>query len=265
MDEIEYRTLATEDVHIIEAHYQHFAFSRHYHLDFHIGLIIQGEQRFFSHGSHWQVGAGDVVIMPPDILHDGQSVGEQGYQVKVLAIAPATLGDLLDQKESDLNGMGSPSIVRDPQIFRALFHFHRDAQQNALLPLAHDALLLDTLTPLFAPEADFDKASRTPLTPRELQTLKTFVLEHLHRPLRLDDLALHCQLSLSQFQRRFRASVGLSPYAWVSRLRLERAMQLLRSGLPAISVAHQVGYFDQAHFSKAFKHSFGISPSDVIR
>ncbi|MDW2334989.1 AraC family transcriptional regulator, partial [Vibrio sp. 1069] len=30
-------------------------------------------------------------------------------------------------------------------------------------------------------------------------------------------------------------------------------------------VAHQIGFYDQAHFSKAFKQTYGVSPSQVSR
>ncbi|MDF5425810.1 AraC family transcriptional regulator, partial [Vibrio parahaemolyticus] len=28
---------------------------------------------------------------------------------------------------------------------------------------------------------------------------------------------------------------------------------------------HQIGFYDQAHFSKAFKQTYGVSPSQVTR
>ncbi|TCN74018.1 AraC-like protein [Vibrio crassostreae] len=88
MDKVHYYSTPTEDISLIQAQYQEFAFQRHYHLDFHIGLITQGQQKFAYKGTSHHVGAGQVVIMPPDELHDGHSKLDSGYQVSVFAVSP---------------------------------------------------------------------------------------------------------------------------------------------------------------------------------
>lgn len=72
-----------------------------------------------------------------------------------------------------------------------------------------------------------------------------------------------CELTPSQFQRHFKASMGITPYAWLMRLRMEQALSLLLHGVNSINVAIQVGFYDQAHFVKAFKTTYGTTPSQV--
>ena len=88
-------------------------------------------------------------------------------------------------------------------------------------------------------------------------------MENLAQPVKLEELSQLCELSPTQFQRHFKAKVGLTPYAWLSRLRLECGFKLLKNGVSGTEVAHQIGFYDQAHFSKAFKASYGISPSKI--
>jgi AraC-like DNA-binding protein len=40
-------------------------------------------------------------------------------------------------------------------------------------------------------------------------------------------------------------------------------MKLLKSGVCGTEVAMQIGFYDQAHFSKAFKATYGVSPSKI--
>ena len=96
MDKVHYYSTPSQDISLIQAQYQEFAFQRHYHLDFHIGLITQGQQKFVYKGTSYHAGAGQVVMMPPDELHDGHSKLESGYQVSVFAVSPQWLGDLAD-------------------------------------------------------------------------------------------------------------------------------------------------------------------------
>ena len=99
MDKVHYYSTPSQDISLIQAQYQEFAFQRHYHLDFHIGLITQGQQKFVYKGTSYHAGAGQVVMMPPDELHDGHSELESGYQVSVFSVSPQWLSDLADQRE----------------------------------------------------------------------------------------------------------------------------------------------------------------------
>ena len=44
-------------------------------------------------------------------------------------------------------------------------------------------------------------------------------------------------------------------------LRLASARALLRDGVPASQVAVICGFFDQSHFTRLFRASFGITPA----
>ena len=62
--------------------------------------------------------------------------------------------------------------------------------------------------------------------------------------------------------RRFAHSFGLTPHAWLVRLRLERACAALAgSGLSVAQVAAEVGFYDQSHFNRAFRVAYGAPPS----
>lgn len=75
---------------------------------------------------------------------------------------------------------------------------------------------------------------------------------------RLADVA---GLSAFHFARRFKATVGVAPHAWVARLRLERAVRLIRGGLPLSEAALACGFYDQAHMTNAFRKGLGVTPA----
>lgn len=82
MEKIQYCSTEIEQIRLIEADYQAFAFQRHYHLDIHIGLITQGEQKFFCRGAQHHVGQSQISIIPPDEVHDGEAA-TGAYSVSV--------------------------------------------------------------------------------------------------------------------------------------------------------------------------------------
>jgi transcriptional regulator GlxA family with amidase domain len=81
----------------------------------------------------------------------------------------------------------------------------------------------------------------------------------------LDDLVEVASLSRYHLLRSFSAHVGLPPHAYQMRLRIERAMALLRSGLPAGTVAGLAGFADQSHLTRNFRRLLRVTPAEYAR
>ncbi len=263
MEHANYRNTISESINLIDAHYQRFSFQRHYHLDFHIGLITQGEQKFQHKGSTHHVQQGHVVIMQPDELHDGHSVLASGYQTKVFSLNPQWLSSLANESNSHNMVSFRQPVLSDPVIFRQLYQLHQLLAAQNLSQLAKDCLPLEGFERLFKHYGQTQAPTIHNLGTQSTEILKEFIWHNIDQPIRLEQLASLCDLTPTQFQRHFKATMGMSPYAWLSRLRLEYAMKLLREGHSATQVAYQVGFYDQAHFTKAFKINFGITPKQA--
>lgn len=105
----------------------------------------------------------------------------------------------------------------------------------------------------------------TPRSRLRLHDLKGFVIDHIHEPnIQPRMLAEVANLSLRQLYRLF-AQEGITPQAWVSHLRLAVAHKTLQQhfGTSITEVAFAVGFNDAAHFSRAFRKQFGVTPSMV--
>jgi AraC family transcriptional regulator len=68
-------------------------------------------------------------------------------------------------------------------------------------------------------------------------------------------------LSPSYFRQAFKATTGLAPHQWLIQARCARAKQLLLEGRLALAeIALEVGFCDQAHFTRSFVRIVGASP-----
>lgn len=86
--------------------------------------------------------------------------------------------------------------------------------------------------------------------------------QHVEDTLRIGDLAALAGLSPRQLERAFRVAFGLSPVSFYLGLRLERAEHLLTYGAMGVrEVAVATGFSTLAHFSRAYKARYGLSPS----
>lgn len=81
------------------------------------------------------------------------------------------------------------------------------------------------------------------------------LLQAAHGQLGIHDLADQCYISVSQLQRRFKESTGVSPktYARIVRFEAIRDRLLANPSYPTIRLADEFGYADQAHFIRDFR------------
>lgn len=84
---------------------------------------------------------------------------------------------------------------------------------------------------------------------------------HFDQPLSLRTLSAKYYLNLSYASELFRRATGMTFTEYVTKLRMTRAVALMEQGLELQAVARQVGYEDYFYFSKVFKKSFGLPPT----
>lgn len=78
----------------------------------------------------------------------------------------------------------------------------------------------------------------------------------------MDTLAALAAMSRANFMRVFQQKIGMAPGKFLTQLRLQEAALLLnKTQKNILSVALEVGYQSEAHFSKAFKALYGMTPS----
>ena len=85
---------------------------------------------------------------------------------------------------------------------------------------------------------------------------------HLADPIGLSTMARQAATSERTFYRKFNASVGMTPMAWLQRERISLAQELLESGdRPLEKTASECGYQSLETFRVAFKRLVGTSPA----
>lgn len=94
-----------------------------------------------------------------------------------------------------------------------------------------------------------------------IQQIKQYINNHLDKDLSLKTIANQMFLSTSYLSVLFKKRTGSSFSAYVEDQRMKRAKDLLCNRDASIStVAQQVGYADQAYFSRVFSRCVGCSP-----
>jgi len=99
------------------------------------------------------------------------------------------------------------------------------------------------------------------LPPSQERRAKELLMADLSGGVPLSALAMECGLSVSQFARAFRRSVGAPPHRWLLQQRIEHAKGLLRDGHASLAdIANATGFSSQSHFTRSFSARTGLTP-----
>lgn len=98
-----------------------------------------------------------------------------------------------------------------------------------------------------------------------INKVQDYIETHLADELRVEELAKIAAFSEFHFQRIYRQIAGESLYSYIKRLRLEKAVFLIRSNkrLSIQDIALAVGFSNQASFAKALKERYSASARQI--
>lgn len=171
------------------------------------------------------------------------------------------------------------SIVAEPidmdRLHDLAGSFHDDALiASVLTALYHEAITHGTATAFFEhgialvlnrltalQDAPAARPTVRPLSQPRYDRLIALVEERLGDDLSVSVLAASVGMDTSGFTRALRARTGLTPFAWLTRRRMDEAARLLAGGVSVTRVASIVGYANAGKFAAAFRRSHGIAPS----
>jgi AraC family transcriptional regulator len=118
------------------------------------------------------------------------------------------------------------------------------------------------LTAFYAEQPAIVRPVRGGLARWQEQRTKDILMANMDGRVGLEELARASGLSRSHFARAFKASTGTSPLQWLMLQRIELAKNLLlNSSLAIDQIAHQCGFADQSHFTRAFMRLMSVTPS----
>ena len=136
------------------------------------------------------------------------------------------------------------------------------AFQGTREPLALDSLMVQLAEGLL----EADPCGKRVARPRHLdgvalERARQFLDAEKLRVVRSSELEAMTGLTRYELARQFRVKYGTSPYRYLLMRRLDCARAQLSRSRPLVDVALEAGFADQAHFTRMFKTTFGLTPA----
>lgn len=171
---------------------------------------------------------------------------------------------------SAMTGMSSPAVSHHLRQLRAcglilsrregkeVYYRAADTEQAQLL---HK--MIEKMVEMSCPDPDGGYASPNAELAGEV---RDFLVANCGRRFTIEELAKKYLISTSALKAVFKSVYGRPIAAYMKEYRMRRAMELLRTSDSTIAeIAEQVGYESQGKFTKAFKESAGMPPSEYRR
>lgn len=228
-----------------------------------IHFIHAGRGVVRAEGVTHELTAGQAFLAYPERVIFYQADGTDPWTYSWIGFCGDQVEDILSRTRLS---PADPVFPMDTRLMPQLYELLNEAEDNAATrDLRLQALLHEFLTRLveLAPASGRLASARVQAKESYIHRCLDFLHGHYSEEITVGQLAAIVGLDRKYLSSLFKQATGLPPQQYLLHYRMEKACALLRKGHYSIGeVARSVGYQDALLFSKMFKKSVGVSPSD---
>jgi AraC family transcriptional regulator len=248
---------------VLEAVYTNgLSLPRHTHPRPALSFVARGGFRETNRRGSVTCGAGMLHVRPSEEPHANQ-FDPKGSRILIVDIPLQPTVD--DRRIRRL--LGRSSVVEDGTVRtlagQLLWELHHRDQAT---DLAVEGLVLALLARLVRATASERTANGDEPVSARLERAREYIDAHFARALQLTDIAAVAGLHPSSLARAFKRRFEITPWQYQRRRQIEWVKgELLRGDRPISMIAHEAGFSDHSHLTRAFRAAEGVVPSSIKR
>jgi AraC-like DNA-binding protein len=156
------------------------------------------------------------------------------------------------------------SRLSNPAVFARFVHHHQSLMK-ADCALEAESALADCLALLFEHCVERRAGAAAKGAHSCVLEARDFIRENFSRAFGMEELSRAVRMSRYHLSRAFRSGFGVSPHEYLVHVRVARARELLKAGVPISLTAARTGFSDASHLTRRFRAAFAITPSQYAR
>lgn len=248
----------------------------HWHIEFEIDRVLDGRGEFICGDEHFTVCEGDIVILPPNMLHAASASEGFSLAYNALVFNPAMLGTSLNDRctveciRPIINGSLKITLpigteLENYEIVKSsvdtVFTCAESGNPRSDLLMKSELLRLFWL--LESSETLICRSEKEVSYSEMIRPALEFMIENYSENISVNYLAELVHTSKSYFMACFKKAVGIGAIEHLIRLRINAACEALSRTDSSISeIALSCGYSNLSNFNRQFKSIVGCSPTE---
>lgn len=220
--------------------------------------VLEGECFLSIESQHYIMRPGQLAYLPKGKMRTYTSVSER-FSMYEMAFAARVNGEDLMKLLGFTEQNYVVNVANRNEMSRLFENSDRkELQKSPLFDLAWCANIIQIIE-VYAREHQKQYDDRTPF----FKPVLDYMTQNINASVTIGTLAGLVYMQPAYFIKKFRGEYGLPPMAYLNRMRIFRAMNLLAgTTLPVEQIACAVGIPDASYFSRVFKNHAGVTPSE---
>lgn len=226
---------------------------RHCHDRFEMIAVQEGDISIVLEGKNYRLTKNQAMIIPPLRYHAITANKKGNYHRATILFDASAIPSPLQTYFSDKN----ETSVFSPSGMKELEEICGKQDSLFYAPLAESLMIKSFYECLGAKQSPVDIP-----TDEFLQTVISYIDEHLCEKVSLDDLATLTARSKSSFCHLFEEKMNISPKQYILQKKLSFAHKLIREGTPPTVAAFRIGYENYSNFYRMYLKRYGVNPAN---
>lgn len=216
-------------------------------------FYLNGGHRFFFGGKSVTAKAGNIAVLPYGAAYANEilTTDTEYYQIDFCIYEQSKPVAIVGEPEVIENLLTDNALL----LFKSVFKNYCANKPCGMLMCIADTLRILAMIQNKPYEAGDGK----------FEEIIVYLKENCFCNQKIDEIAKHFNISVSQLEKKLRARFGMSPVEFKNYMRIEKAKQLLAEGRTIKEVAYITGFSDRYYFTKTFTRFTEQTPAQFVK
>ena len=234
----------------------------HMHKEIEVLSVSEGKAKLFTDTDVLDIEKGDVVFIPPYVLHRYRIIAESGFEHSCICFDAELLQNeklkkgLEDKTVSITNVVGNENYAK---------YVNEAVRADLNKTNGWEMRVIGNLCIMFSEmiEKGYVKSVATPLKSSVYYKITDYIARNFTSDITSADIAGKIHMNSSYFCRLFKRNFGYPFQSYLCMYRIEKSKPLLKNTDMTVSeIAAAVGFNSQSFFGKEFKRYNGLTPRE---
>ena len=244
----------------------------HFHNELELCYVLSGSGKVSDSYGSYSIASGDILLFDSRVPHELTAAEPQGLRLLALQVSKSFCKRYFPQMQNIrfscclLNKQLRTAECQEiSTLLRTVFEAYFDPNPEEVFGCAAALNLLFRSLLRYVPYqilSEQQVQTHNRKTER-LKRLLGYIEDHFREPIRLQDLAQIEKVSETHLSHFFREELQISFQDYLSRIRLEAAMELLRTTEQSVTdIAYSCGFSDPKYLNQSFKKYLQTTPRE---